>query len=305
MNKKIFKIIAAPLTGFNSDGSINLDIIPRYAAMLYKNGISGVFVNGTTGEGPSLTFEERKALASHWVESSSKDMRVIVHVGYIDHARSQALAAHAADIGADSIGEIGPPKLKSRNIEALVEYTATTASAAPDLPYYYYHMPSANNLYFSMAEYLVLAEKAIPNLAGIKFTHSDISEFQTCIRYLNGKYDIFFGRDEYLIDGLKAGAQNALGSTYNVITGLYYQLITAYKSGNLETAYRLQSISADTCRILYASGSFGYGLKTLLRRIGLDLGGMRRPNLNLSQKEVLNLEASLQKAGVISYLNNI
>jgi N-acetylneuraminate lyase len=264
-----------------------------------------VFVNGTTGEGPSLTFEERKALAGRWVESTLGEMRVIVHVGYIDHASSQALAKHAAEIGADGIGEIGPPKLNSDYIEALVEYTAKTAAASPELPYYYYHMPSVNNLYFSMTEFLTLAGKTIPNLAGIKYTHSDIAEFKQCVDYLNGKYDIFFGRDEHLIDGLKAGAQRALGSTYNIMAELYNQLINAFYSGDLETASRLQDISADTCRLLYESGSFGFGLKTILRKIGLDLGGVRQPLINLSQKEVGNLEAALQNTGITSYLNKM
>jgi N-acetylneuraminate lyase len=305
MTKKKVELIAAPLTGFKSDGSINLDVIPRYAAMLHHNGIAGVFVNGTTGEGPSLTFEERKALAGRWVESTSKEMRVIIHVGYIDHARSQALAAHAVEIGADGIGEIGPSELKSNSIEALVEYTATTASSASELPYYYYHMPSANNLYFSMTEYLTLAGNSIPNLAGIKYTHHDIAEFKKCVEYLNGKYDIFFGRDEYLIEGLKAGAQGALGSTYNIMAGLYHKLIAAYHSDDLKTASRLQGISADTCRILYESGSFGFGLKTILRKIGLDLGDVRQPLVNLSQKEVMQLEANLQQTGMTSYLNEM
>jgi len=305
MNKKVVKLVAAPLTGFKSDGSINLDIIPKYAAMLHHNGISGVFVNGTTGQGASLTFEERKKLAGQWVDSAPDDMRVIIHVGYIDHAKSQALAAHAAEIGADGIGEIGPPELKSNNIESLVEYTAATASASPELPYYYYHMPSANNLYFSMLEYLSLAEKAIPNLAGIKYTHNNTSEYRQCIEYLNGKYDIFFGRDEYLIDGLKAGAQGALGSTYNIMARLYHKLIAAYHSDDLETVSRLQSISADTCRILYKSGSFGFGLKTILRKIGLDLGDVRLPLQNLSQKEVMYLEADLKQIGMTSYLNEM
>ena len=305
MTKKMVELIAAPLTGFNPDGSINLEIIPKYAAMLHHNGISGVFVNGTTGQGPSLSFEERKALAVRWVESAPEEMRVIIHVGYIDHASSQALAAHAADIGADGIGEIGPPQLKSNNIEALVEYTAVTASGSPNLPYYYYHMPSANNLFFSMTEYLNLGAKAIPNLAGIKYTHSNIAEFKQCVDYLNGKYDIFFGRDEYLIDGLKAGAQGALGSTYNIMAGLYHELITAYQSSALETASRLQAISADTCRILYESGSFGYGLKSILRKIGLDLGSVRQPLVNLSEKEVVNLLTALQKTGMTSYLNKV
>ncbi len=305
MNTKNVKLIAAPLTGFKSDGSINLDIIPSYASMLNNNGVKGVFVNGTTGEGPSLTFEERKALASRWVDSAPNEMSVIVHVGYTNHAKSQALAAHAADIGADSIGEIGPSVLEPNRIEALVEYTSVTASSSPELPYYYYHMPSANNLNFSMREYLTHAGRAIPNLAGIKYTHNDISEYKQCIRYMNGKYDILFGRDEQLIDGLKADAKGALGSTYNIMAGLYHQLINAFNSGDLETAYRLQAISVDTCQSLYKCGSFGFGLKTILRKIGLDLGGVRQPQINLSQKKVVNLEAALQKTGMTPYLNKM
>ena len=65
---KIFQgLIAAPMTGFNPDGSVNLDIVKSYASMLNTNGISGVFVNGTTGQGLTLSVEERNALAEYWV----------------------------------------------------------------------------------------------------------------------------------------------------------------------------------------------------------------------------------------------
>ena len=92
MNKKIEGFIAAPLTGFNPDGSVNLEIIPRYAEMLNSNGITGVFVNGTTGEGLYLTLEERRVLARQWVESAPEDLLVIIHVGYTSQNESQALA---------------------------------------------------------------------------------------------------------------------------------------------------------------------------------------------------------------------
>jgi len=84
MIKKIEGFIAAPLTGFNADGSVNLDVIPRYAAMLSANKIAGVFVNGTTGEGQSLSIEERKILAQAWADSAQNDLCVIIHVGYTD-----------------------------------------------------------------------------------------------------------------------------------------------------------------------------------------------------------------------------
>ncbi len=65
MNKKIDGFIAAPPTGFNPDGSVNLEVIPRYAAMLYANDIAGVFVNGTTGEGPRLNHQVKKLYVTY------------------------------------------------------------------------------------------------------------------------------------------------------------------------------------------------------------------------------------------------
>jgi N-acetylneuraminate lyase len=305
MNKKIEGFIAAPLTGFNWDGSVNLEVIPRYAEMLSTNGVAGVFVNGTTGEGQSLTFEERKILAQCWVESAPNDLRVIIHVGYTNQTESQALAVHAADIGADSIGEVGPLFSKIDNVGVLVNYAAETAAAVPQLPYYYYHMPSMNNLLFPMIDFLEIADSAIPNLAGIKYTHDDITDYKRCREFEDGKFDILFGRDEFLVDGLRVGAKGAVGSTYNIMAGLYHELVTAFHSGDLETALGLQTISADTCRILYESGGFGSGLKTIMKMIGLDLGDMRHPQVNLSKKAVKDLESSLQKPGLFKYLNKV
>lgn len=302
---KIEGLVAASLTGFYPDGSINLECIPAYAAMLRRNGVAGVFVNGTTGEGASLTFDERQVLAEKWVDSAQDGLLVIIHVGYADQAASRALAIHAANIGADAIGEIGPTQNRPGSVQALVEYAAATAAAVSRLPYYYYHMPSINELSFPMVEFLQCADDRIPNLAGIKYTHDDIADYQLCREFLNGKYDLLFGRDECLIDGLKAGARGAVGSTYNIMAPLYHQIIQAYRAGDIRTARRLQKISADSCRSLYETGSFGSGLKTIMRMIGPDLGGMRPPQQNLSQESTEKLENYVKESGLLDFLNGM
>jgi N-acetylneuraminate lyase len=305
LNKKIKGFIAAPLTGFYPDGSVNLEVIPRYAAMLHANGIAAVFVNGTTGEGFSLTIDERQKLAERWVDAAPEGLGVIIHVGYTHQAESQVLAVHAAEIGAEAIGEIGPTDLKLTTVKTLVDYAEATAAAAPDLPYYYYHMPSMNNVLFPMIDFLRLADSAIPNLAGIKYTHDDIADYKRCREYQEGKYDILFGRDEFLVDGLKAGARGAVGSTYNIMAPLYQQLLKSFHAGDLKQAQRLQDIAANTCQLLYQTGGFGSGLKTILRKIGLDLGGMRHPQVNLAAGTVIELEMLLQNAGTYKFLNKM
>jgi len=303
MKKKIEGLVAASLTGFYPDGSINLECIPAYAAMLHRNGIKGVFVNGTTGEGASLMFDERRVLAEKWVESAPEDLLVIIHVGYADQTTSLALATHAVDIGAHAIGEIGPTQNCPDSVQTLLEYVAATAASAPRLPYYYYHMPSVNGLSFPMIEFLQRADDMIPNLAGIKYTHDDIGDYQRCKEFRNGKYNILFGRDEYLIEGLKAGAKSAVGSTYNIMAPLYHQLVRAYYTGDMKTAQHLQKISADSCRFLYKTGSFVAGLKTAMRMIGPDLGGMRSAQKNLSKESTEKLEHYVKKSGLVDFLN--
>ena len=296
-------LIAAPLTGYRDDGTINLDVIPPYAEMLQANGVAGVFVNGTTGEGFSLTLSERRALAERWVQAAPNGFRVIIHVGHTCQAQSRALAAHAADIGAAAVGEIGPIFFRPASVEALVDYCAETAAAAPNLPYYYYHMPSMNQVLFPMTDFLRLADEAIPNLAGIKYTHSDIDDYAHCLAFRDGKYDILFGRDEFLIQGLTVGAQGAVGSTYNIMTRLYLDLAAAFHAGDRPEAERLQAISAETCTTMADTGGFGSCLKAILKTMGLDLGGMRRPQVNVTQAQLARLEQDLTRIGAREFLN--
>jgi N-acetylneuraminate lyase len=305
MEYKLEHMIAAPLTGYNPDGSVNKDIIPRYAEMLHKNNITGVFLNGTTGEGLSLTINERMSLSKRWIESAPEGFKVIVHVGHTSQTISRNLAIHAAETGADAIAEIGPVFYKPSSVEALVDYTAYTASAVPDMPYFYYHMPSRNNVMFPMIEYLTLAEPAIPNFQGIKYTHNDIPDYKQCLEFSQGKFDIYFGRDEYFLDGLQAGASGTVGSTFNIFNPLYIEMVKSFLSGDYDEAQRLQFISAKTISLLYETGGYGSALKAIMRMIGIDLGGMRRPQYNLTKEKEKELELALEKSGMINYLNKI
>ena len=107
--EKIFGLIDAPFTPFDADGNVNFDPIPAYATMLAANGLTGVFINGSSGEGYMLTSEERMALAEKWMESVPEGFKVIVHVGSCCLRESVRLAAHAQQIGAWGIGAMAPP----------------------------------------------------------------------------------------------------------------------------------------------------------------------------------------------------
>ena len=152
--EKIIGLIDAPFTPFYENGEVNLEPIPAYAAMLQKNGLQGVFINGSSGEGYMLTDEERMKLAEAWVAAAPEGFKVIVHVGSCCVKASRKLAEHAQKIGAWGIGAMAPPFPKIGRIEELVKYIEEIACGAPELPFYYYHIPAFNGAFLPMVKLL-------------------------------------------------------------------------------------------------------------------------------------------------------
>lgn len=168
--EKIKGLIDAPFTPFYENGEVNYEPIEAYAKLLVKNGLKGVFINGSSGEGYMLTDEERMKLAERWVEVAPSGFKVIVHVGSTCVKSSHKLAAHAQKIGAWGIGAMASPFPKVNRIEELVKYCEEIASGAPELPFYYYHIPAFNGAFLPMVELLKAVDGRIPNFAGIKYT---------------------------------------------------------------------------------------------------------------------------------------
>jgi len=214
--EKIKGLIDAPFTPFYANGDVNLEPIPAYAAMLQKNGLKGVFINGSSGEGYMLTDDERKRLTEAWVKAAPEGFKVIVHVGSCCARASRELARHAAETGAWGIGAMAPPFPKIGRIEELVKYIEEIASGAPELPFYYYHIPAFNGAYLPMLDLLKAVDGRVPNFAGIKYTFESLYEYNQCRMYKDGKYDMLHGQDETILPCLAmGGAKGGIGGTTN------------------------------------------------------------------------------------------
>src|SRR5690606_4117262 len=117
------------------------------------------------------------------------------------------------------------PTFFKPSLRELADFLAEIAGAAPELPFYYYHMPSMTGAGFGMIDFLREAEGRIPNLAGIKFTHAESLAFGLCADYAGVNYDMVFGRDEILLCGAALGAEAAIGSTYNFAAPLHRRIL--------------------------------------------------------------------------------
>ena len=108
MKKKITGLIAAGFSPMNEDGSLNLEVVPQLADHLIERSIEGLYLCGTTGEGPLLSVNERKRISEAYINAADKRAAVIVHVGHDSLVEARGLACHAADVGADAIAAVGP-----------------------------------------------------------------------------------------------------------------------------------------------------------------------------------------------------
>lgn len=302
--EKIIGLIDAPFTPFHADGSVNLEPIPAYADLLVRNGLKGVFINGSSGEGYMLTEEERMELAEAWMAAVPAGFKVIVHVGSTCVKSSRRLAEHAQKIGAWGIGAMAPPFPKIGRIEELVKYCEEIACGAPQLPFYFYHIPAFNNAYLSMYDFLQAVEERIPNFAGIKYTFESLYEYNRCRRYKNGKFDMLHGQDETILPCLAmGGAQGGIGGTTNYNGRALVGIIDAWNAGDLEKARELQNFSQDVIDVICHFRGNIVGGKRIMKLIGLDLGPNRTPFQNMTDDEELRMKQELEAIGFFERCN--
>jgi len=276
--------------------------VEKQAEHLIRHRINDAFIGGTTGEYCSLTLEERRALAERWTAVvRGTPLRVIVHVGGNGLEEARVLAKQAQQLGARAIAALAPSYFKPRDVTALVEFMADLAAAAPSLPFYYYEIPTMTGLAVSPSEFLDQAAERIPTLAGLKFTSSNLMEYQLCRHLRDGSFDAVFGFDEMLLAALALGAQGAVGSTYNFAAPIYQRLIAAFGKGDFAAARQAQFRSVRLIQLLVRYGFMG-AAKTTMQFLGVDVGPARLPLSSLAPEEAVRLRRQLEELGFFDWV---
>ncbi|GAO29014.1 dihydrodipicolinate synthase family protein [Geofilum rubicundum] len=280
--KKFEGLIAAPFTPMDENGDVMPELIPGYLEFLQRNGVAGVFINGSTGEGVSLSQRERLETTEAWtLAAKGKAVKVISLVGGTSYKDSIDSAQHAFSAGVDAIAIMAPYYFKPPTAVELVEFCRLVAASVPELPVYFYHIPVLTGCYVPMYDFLMEASDKIPNLAGIKYTHEDFMDYLSCLHFEGGKFDLLWGRDENFLSALVLGARAAVGSTFNYAAPLYHEMIRSFDAWDLPHARQLQQMSIDMIRLLPKYGGIATG-KAFMKYLGFDFGKFRIPVKNMS-----------------------
>ncbi|KAA0714168.1 N-acetylneuraminate lyase [Triplophysa tibetana] len=257
--KKLSGLVAATFTPLTAEGEVDLSVIGPYIDYLTeKQSVKKVFVNGTTGEGISLTVDERKRLAAEWcLQGKGKLEQVIVHVGSMSIKETQDLAQHAASIGADGIAVISPSFFKPTNADALRMFLKEVGASAPGLPLYYYHIPSMTGVALEVADVLNGIEKMIPSFKGVKYSGTDLRDLGQCVCY-----------------------SQSHNCTYNYLGCKMKEMLSAFDEGNMTQARDLQFKCMDAITFAKNLGfDVAVNKQVMSELSGLALGPPRLPML--------------------------
>lgn len=291
------QILPAVFTPMFDDGSVHYARIDALYQRCIDSGFNGIFLNGTTGECMSLSKEERMKLLEAWVacrNKNNKEFKIFVHVGSANLLEAAELAEHAQANGADGIAMVPTFYFRPKNLHDLVEQCKFVASAAPEVPYYYYNIPSLTGVNFPLSSFMDLAVREIPTFAGLKNSFNDLVDYQQCIHQAKGEYDLYWGSDEVFMMVYAGGNRNYVGSTYNYMGGIYFKMLEAYHSGNFERLTTLEAEATAIYRILNDYNSLIAG-KEVMRHIGVDCGPVRRPLKTLKASDSTALVERLQQ----------
>ncbi|XP_025091743.1 N-acetylneuraminate lyase-like [Pomacea canaliculata] len=304
-------LVAATFTPLKANGDIDYDKIDDYCQFLSNEGISQVYVNGSTGEGPSLTTEERMKTTECWVKAGRKNSRmskILVQVGGTTLRDSIALARHAESEGVAAISSLPPIYFPISTMGDLVEYCRQVAAAAPSTPFYYYHIPAMTRVNLDMATFLETARDVIPTLRGVKYSHQDLVQMCHCLRSRDrhGRaFNILYGCDEQLMAAVVLGADGAIGSTYNHMAGTFHRLLALLSQSDLPGALAEQHRSQDFVQQLYRYGAKTGGSlptgKAVMSFVGCDVGPVRPPLRSLQPDERSEFYERLKSIGFFEW----
>ncbi len=282
---KFVGIWPALITPFTEDNRVNLPVLRDLVAYLGERKVDGLFVGGTTGEGIYSSLADRKLVIETVIREVNGRIPVIAHVGAVASGDAVDLAGFAQDCGVAGISSILPPLYTA--MPTLVRYFETVADAAPGLPLLAYLL---NPNYDAVA--LIREIMHISSFEGAKYTGPNMFEMRQIIDLGGGRWSLWSGMDEQCVYAAMMGATGAIGSTLNIMPGVYRKIRDWVHQGDYAAAQDLQVRANKVTQVLFAN-NFQAALKEALTTLGFPCGQPRLPYLPLTDAQREGLHRGL------------
>ncbi len=287
-------------------GRDELDVagLERLIKHIVGGGVSGLFILGTTGEGPSLSYRLRRELIQRVCQQVNHRVPVLVGITDTAFVESVSVARAAAEFGADAL-VVAPPYYLPEAQPELQEYLNHLVPELP-LPLYIYNMPALTKVHFELDTVRRAMDE--PRIIGLKDSSGDLNYFKSAAELIKPRPDwsLLIGPEEKLFDSLQLGGHGGVSGGANLFPKLYVKVVEAHRAGDFARAQELQQhiqrVSDSFYRIGKYSSSIIKGIKCALACLGVCDDFMAEPfhrfradERALVQHRLAEIEAELAK----------
>lgn len=292
----VYAAMATPLT---REGEIDPAGIRNVVDYLFENGVTGLSILGSTGEGPALTNAQRQRALEATLEATNG--RGAVFTGAASSVVSEVIAGLKLTAGTDARGALVPPPYYYRlDTAGIVGYFERVAEVSP-VPIILYNIPSMTKLQIPPEAVARLSEH--PNIMGLKDSGGDFGYYSTLARIVAGNdgFTLYTGSDAMLASSLFVGGHGLIGGAVNLVPDVLAALYRAYQDGDHARAVALQE---DVAKASAAArvGTFPAPMKGQYALKGLCERHTAAPIPPLTDAEMERLRTQLTEAGVLRSL---
>jgi dihydrodipicolinate synthase/N-acetylneuraminate lyase len=240
MKLRLPGIIPPMVTPLRSRDELDVAGLEKLLEHIATAGVSGIFILGTTGEGPSLSYRLRRELIERVCRQTRRRVPVLVAISDTAFVESVNLARHAAEYGADAVVTAAPYYMPEGQPE-LQEWLDHLVPELP-LPLYLYNMPPLTKISFE----LDTVRRALqhPGIAGLKDSSGDLNYFRDILELQKQRPDwaVLIGPENKLLDSLQLGGHGGVSGGANLFPKMYVELCKAFEAGDLARAQELQKL---------------------------------------------------------------
>ena len=288
----------AIVTPFNEEG-VNFEKLGELIEWHIKEGTDAIIICGTTGEASTMTQEEQQAAIKFTVEKVAGRIPVIAGTGSNNTAHAVEMSEYAQSTGADALLVITPYYNKTTQKGLVAHFTEIARHV--DIPIIIYNVPSRTSLNMLPETYLELS-KHVDNVVGVKEASGDIVQVAEIARIMGKSFEIYSGNDDQVIPIMSLGGLGVISVTANIIPAKIHEMTTAYLNGDIEGARDMQLELNPLNKALFIETN-PIPVKTAMNLMGFNVGPLRLPLVEMSDKNLEYLKSVLSKYGLLKEAN--
>ncbi|MBV6621870.1 MAG: 4-hydroxy-tetrahydrodipicolinate synthase [Rivularia sp. (in: Bacteria)] len=284
-------VMTAMVTPFKEDGSVNYEVAEKLAAHLVENGTDTLIICGTTGESPSMTWDEEYQLFKCVLQAVSGKAKVIAGCGSNSTKEAMAATQQAAKIGVHGSLQVVPYYNKPPQA-GIYRHMKAIAEAAPELPLLLYNVPGRTGQNLQPQTVSRLAE--IDNIIGIKESTGNIDQASEMRRLTPQEFQIYSGDDYMTLPLLSIGARGIVSVASHLVGLQLQQMIQAFFNGKVQTAKDIHLKLFPLFKVLFVTAN-PIPVKAALNLQGWDVGSTRLPLYEAESELIQKLETVLKE----------